>query len=158
MNFTYEIVEDLKSIESKLYKLVNDHFTEVDLRSDSFSLNVDWSTYFSLINNNGFLFIIAKKDEDIIGYLGILIFNSRHVKDKLQASTDVIYVKPEFREHQVAKNMIEKAVSVLKNNNVDWFTIALTDFDNSDHIASSLGFEKSEVVYSMALGDKVDVE
>ena len=77
----------------------------------------------------------------------MMVSKSIHHKDHLFGSTDVIYVKPEYRKTHTGADLIKFAESHCKENEVSLMTLNMKVEFPFDRLMTTMGFNLLERVY-----------
>lgn len=95
-----------RSLIEEIDKYISEHQTEVKHEDD---VNVDWLSYQVLQKSSAFYFYTARLSGELIGYMGYLVTNNLHYRDKICAICDLIYVRPEHRGKMCAIKLMKFA-------------------------------------------------
>ena len=139
--------ECLANVKEEIKPLLEKHWLETEPNQDTIALDPDWKEY-ALLDSLGILHIFAaRKDGQLIGYCVVMISKSIHHKDHVFASTDVIYVKPEYRKTATGSELIQFAESHCKENGVSLMTLNMKTQFPFDKLMTRMGFNLLERVY-----------
>lgn len=145
--------ESYTNIKDDIKDLLKSHWEEVELYQDDIEMNPDWDQYFKL-SCLGVLRIYTARDEDrLVGYCILLVNNSLHYKDRLLASCDLLYVKPEARKGLVGYNLIKYAEEKLKQIGVSVVQINTKTYAPFDKLLERMDFSLIERSYSKYIGN-----
>ena len=98
--------ESLLNVKAELIPLLDKHWEETEPNQDTIFLDPDWREY-ARLDQQGILHIFtARNGGELIGYCVVMISRSVHHKDHIFASTDVIYVKPKYRQTATGSDLI----------------------------------------------------
>ena len=128
--------ESLLNVKQDLKPLLTKHWSETEPNQDTIMLDPDWREY-SRLDQEGILHIFAARDNGkLIGYCVVMISKSIHHKHHIFASTDVIYVKPEYRKSATGSELISFAALLIRivliNLELDCPVIDLSFRNNED--------------------------
>lgn len=138
MNIDIELYEE---VFEELLPLAEEHWDEVPFGPwKELGLQLNHEMYF-VLEEQGFLRLITARDEgELVGYLALLASEMNHHKGIYQATSDVIYVDPAYRDKGVAKAMLEFAFQDMKANGVEFLNLAVNpNYDFSEFCERSGG-------------------
>lgn len=139
--------ECLANVKEDIVPLLDKHWAETEPNQDTIRLDPDWNEY-ALLDQMGILRIFtARQGRDLIGYCVVMMSKSIHHKDHLFASTDVIYVKPEFRKSTTGAELIKFAEAHCKENGASLMTLNMKVDFPFDGLMQRMGFNLLERVY-----------
>lgn len=139
--------ECMANVKEDIKPLLDKHWAETEPNQDTIPLDPDWNEY-ALLDQMGILRIFtARKDGALIGYCVVMMSKSIHHKDHLFASTDVIYVKPEFRKSTTGAELIKFAEAHCKENGASLMTLNMKVDFPFDGLMQRMGFNLLERVY-----------
>lgn len=139
--------ECLANVKEDIVPLLDKHWAETEPNQDTIPLDPDWNEY-ALLDQMGILRIFtARQGRDLIGYCVVMMSKSIHHKDHLFASTDVIYVKPEFRKSTTGAELIKFAEAHCKENGASLMTLNMKVDFPFDGLMQRMGFNLLERVY-----------
>ena len=139
--------ECLANVKEDIVPLLDKHWAETEPNQDTIPLDPDWNEY-ALLDQMGILRIFtARQDRGLIGYCVVMMSKSIHHKDHLFASTDVIYVKPEFRKSTTGAELIKFAEAHCKENGASLMTLNMKVDFPFDGLMQRMGFNLLERVY-----------
>jgi GNAT superfamily N-acetyltransferase len=139
--------ECLANVKEDIKPLLEKHWLETEPNQETILLNPDWEQY-ALLDLAGVLHIFTARNEgSLVGYLVMMISKSIHHKDHLFGSTDVIYVKPEYRKTHTGADLIKFAESHCKENSVSLMTLNMKVEFPFDQLMTTMGFNLLERVY-----------
>lgn len=137
-----------KLIEELLPILIP-HSEEVELDKD-IPLDVAWSKYSFLQENNAMVLYTARNDEGVlVGYASYFVNPNLHYQSSLQATQDAIYIDKECRGF--GRAFIDWCDSQLRNMGVQKVyqnTKAVHDFGP---MLATLGYRAEDIIYSRRL-------
>ena len=113
--------ESVNSFRIKCFELVVGHHDEVE-GPDMPPLFIDWERLQAMYERREFEVLVAYDVSDsggtVIGYLAYLKHYPLHYKNKLFATTDSFYVRPEYRNKGVFKKLLKFAEGLLEEEGV----------------------------------------
>lgn len=139
--------ECLANVKQDIQPLLEKHWLETEPNQETILLNPDWEQY-ALLDSAGILHIFTARDnENLVGYLVMMLSKSIHHKDHLFATTDVIYVKPDYRKTHTGADLIKFAESHCKENGASLMTLNMKVEFPFDRLMTTMGFNLLERVY-----------
>lgn len=147
-NIVFAIEDFCEAYEDSI-GLTTSHFEELeDYKGE---LDPDYTMY-KTINDAGYLKTLSVRcDEQLVGYCLIILSPSLHFKGILFATSDVIYLAPEFRRFDIAVRFIKFIEKVAKNINVDYLTFGVRPKRDYSSLLKRLGYTQREIVYHKEL-------
>lgn len=95
MTFAREPIAALR--EDGIEDMLREHWKEVAHDKDVIDLNPDWTRYYRLEADGGFVGYGLRRAGHLIGYTGFFLNRSFHYRDHIFALNDVVYVQPKHR-------------------------------------------------------------
>lgn len=139
--------ECLANVKQDIQPLLEKHWLETEPNQETILLNPDWEQY-ALLDSAGILHIFTARDNgNLVGYLVMMLSKSIHHKDHLFATTDVIYVKPEYRKTHTGADLIKFSESHCKENGASLMTLNMKVEFPFDRLMTTMGFNLLERVY-----------
>lgn len=139
--------ESILSCKEDMKPLLDKHWAETEPNQDTIKLDPDWKHY-SALDSAGILRIFtARNNGDLVGYCVVMISKSIHHKDHLFASTDVIYVKPEFRKSTLGADLLKFSEAHCKESGASLMTLNMKVDFPFDGLMQRMGFHLLERVY-----------
>lgn len=145
--------ESFKDCVEELKPLFEEHYKEVALYQDKVSLNPDYDKYFLLEDSGNLHTVIVREEDKIVGYYISIVTGHIHYMDTLYACNDIVYIDHKYRHSGVAKEMVEFAEKKLKDLGVSVMTVHMKTYLPFESLASSVGFDKVEYLYSKYIGN-----
>ncbi len=143
-------------IFSKFYKdgletgIFNDHFKELGFGKFDVVLDIQAHVLSDREMKGTYAMFSARdrKDNKIIGYLGFLMHDNLHHKDRV-AQAHALYVKPKYRNKKVAQRLLKFAESHLYHKHKCNYIQLTSNTNNSiEGFLNSQGYVATDVVYS----------
>jgi GNAT superfamily N-acetyltransferase len=153
MNITYQ-VEKYSDVREEVSPLGEANFLEGDARNKHTSINIDWDMYSELEDRGSAILITARDNEILVGYLSLCLSTHPHVKDKVQATSDAIYIEPEVRNSGIGGGLLAAAEEALRGAGVFWLSLSFRKESIAKPLMDRLGYEQTDVVFGKNLGDK----
>lgn len=148
----FEIKEETsKEVFFECLRLGEQHYNEVEAKSDKVKYNLNYDMASALIDLGLVRVITARKDGNLVGYFGVLVTED-FFTSRLTAKELGIYVAPEARGTTCFFRMTKLVESILRDEGV----VALELMFKAGHdrgIAERLGYEVTETVYQKFLGE-----
>lgn len=149
---TYQI-ENFYTLKEQVNELFIKHWEEVALFQDKMKLNPDWDFYTTLYEQGNLGLFTARKGTKLIGYFVVVARQHPHYKDHLVAANDIIYIDPEHRKGLTGYKLIKFAKENLKELGVSVLSVNVKVHRPFDKLLERLGFENTERLYTVYIGD-----
>lgn len=143
--------EFLDDVKSEVLPLIEGHYSEVYPARDTFDLEMDWDTYYSLEGLNLLKIFTARDQGNLIGYLWVVIAPNLHSKGHFIPSEDGLYVSPEYRGLTVARRLIQFTEKCLKEDGYKIFCMTGTVEKPIDKFVERMGYNKIETRFKKVL-------
>jgi hypothetical protein len=134
--------------------LNDEHWNEV-AEYDGFNreLDIDFDLFDLFDKAGNLLTIIARENEQVVGYALFIIQKDFHAKNTLCAHNDLIFLSKKNRKGRAGVFFIKECINILgelfPNIFVRWHVTALKDFGN---VLTKLGCKKFETIYAIRAG------
>ena len=139
--------ECLANVKEDIKPLLDKHWQETEPNQKTIALNPDWEQY-ALLDQAGILRVFTARDnKKLVGYCVVMISKSIHHKDHTFASTDVIYIKPEYRQSKTGSDLIKYAEEHCIEQGVSLMTLNMKTEFPFDNLMLRMGFNLLERVY-----------
>lgn len=125
---------------------------ETEMYKDSMPLDPDWEQYAHLAHLGMLQMFVARDDEEAVGYALFMVTNHLHHKDVKVASSDIIYLDPEYRHSSVAFDLLEYSKNSLQEDGVSVLLLNMKSKVPFDSLASKLGYHLEEHMYAQWIG------
>jgi hypothetical protein len=130
------------------------HYDEIETLKE-FPLDLDYDTYLALWNMGKLVFITAKENDELIGYIIFFVFPHMHSKNCLTAHEDIYFLKPEYRKGHNGIKLFKFAQEYLKSIGVDLILYCTkVEFDNSS-LFKYLGCKPIDKVFTKLLQEPI---
>ena len=139
--------ESLGSVKEDIKPLLEKHWLETEPNQNTIALDPDWEQYAVLDQANILRVFTARDNDNLVGYCVVLIAKSIHHKSHTFASTDVIYIKPEYRQSKTGSDLIQYAEKHCRENGVSLMTLNMKIEFPFDNLMLRMGFNLLERVY-----------
>lgn len=91
------------------------HHKEVDVNNYDLELNPDWKQYYKLEEAGALRILTARDNGKLVGYFFTLVWPSLHFAQVLQATSDILYVMPEYRRGGTGAKLIKEAEKMMQD-------------------------------------------
>lgn len=135
INITIEKAKENDSIKlNELFsKLLEDDRLHYD---ENIKENLTMNSFFEKrINLENNIILVAKNDDNIIGYIYGYIRNDNKIKKELEANIESLYIEEIYRNNKVGTRLINEFINIATLKNVKYIFI---ENKYSNKIASSL--------------------
>ena len=140
---SYKAIEDLY-----IAGLFEDNFKEADPRASFEDFEVNLESSFHLLDAGMLGIVVAKDEDELVGYLIYTIVPKDLFTKSTVASTICVYVKPEYRGGTAFKRILDCAENSAKERGAKVLHVGLTP--NSVNL-ERFGYHTDNVVYSKRL-------
>lgn len=146
-----EVVQ-FSDVRQEIAPLTEKHWGEVPFGTwGDLGLNLNDKLYL-LAEEEGYLRCIVVRDEGkIVGYIAIMTSEMSHHAGVWQASTDVVYVDPEYRSRGVAKMLFDACRKECEENGIDFFSVNVNPNYDFSSMMEKLGATLTEKTYTWRL-------
>lgn len=142
-------IEDVFEILDEFLPLTREAWEEVDQAKGVMEFNPDIEQYRKL-NDNGYLRLYTMREKGrLVGYALYLIQPVLHCKGYFGASSDVMYIKEQYRGSGV--KFLSLIQDDLKGEGVKWFSFTVKTWLDTGRLAEALGCKLFESVYQKEL-------
>lgn len=127
-------VTTFKESFPRVGEMIHAHRKEVTFGPwNDLELDINEEVYIALEEEGLLRTVIAEEGDEVVGYLVIICGSMNHHKEVWNASSDVIYVSPEYRSTGVAAEMIKVMMEDCKDHGVSFLSIGVnTNLDFSE--------------------------
>ncbi len=139
-----------ESLINDMTPLLIDHKDEICLHQD-YVLNPDWETYLKLEPAGMLNAYTARQDGNLIGYALYVVSYNMHYKDVLEATQDVLYLKPGNRGAFIGIALIKYADEQLAKDGVRLVRHHVKVDKDFSPLLERLGYTQSEKIYERRL-------
>lgn len=153
-------LDDLKIIrgtysqyKNEIEILAKEHWEETGLPgSPELQVELDSNLFKVLEDNNLYLGLGLKYNNELIGYLSIIVFDNHQHKGVRFASTDGFFIDRKYRGLNTFRKLIDlfkEAEYILKNEfKVQYFSLNANSKKDLKFLAQCLRFTKSTITYT----------
>jgi GNAT superfamily N-acetyltransferase len=135
----------------QLNNLIKSQWGEVDVRSNTSCVDVDFEKYIEMDKLGLHFVAVAYTNDKLVGYMSIILSESPHNKELL-AITDSIFISEDFRGSGLGSSLIKEVESECKLRGVKDLLLTFKEDHPHHQIITDSGFTKYEVVYSKHIG------
>jgi hypothetical protein len=132
-------------------ELFKNHYEEIAERQDVIELDPDIKKYNQLYNSKILEIHTARDDGKLIGYSLWVVVNHMHYKKSITASSDVLYISPEYRQGMLGYKFIKWTTEEIKKRNPQRILFHMKPFLDYGKIVERLGGHYFEKTYSIVL-------
>ena len=143
MTLTFQ-VEPLTDAWPELVEMHQQHWREIEAHRGPFAPELE--RYLVHERLGGFVLFTARDDGRLVGSLGVFLIPSRHTQ-RLIASEDYLYLRPEYRRGWNAAKLIATAEQYCWNRGAEEIEVMATG-DRVGALLRALDYEPSAVQYS----------
>ena len=142
--FTYELYEEAAP-------LLEQHWEEIGVNKDKIVLNPDEGFYFLLEEQKSLHCLIARHQDEIVGYIVTIVGSHPHYMDTRFGQNDILYIKPEHRKGMLAVRMMKKHEEEMKKLGVTVITYHMKPEHDFSSLLERMGHSLFEVTYRKTL-------
>lgn len=137
---------------AEMQPMLEAQWEEVEGNQEELPLEPDYEQYQKLCDANMLQVVTARLDDKLIGYLVTFVVPHLHHMNTRWASSDVFYIKPEYRKTAVAAKLIQLTENILRDQGVKMLSLHMKAQVPFDKLAEGCGFDKFEMTYSKYIG------
>lgn len=148
LKFSYEPITH--ELLAEVFPLLGAHHKEIS-HFKEIELNPDFEKYVAL-EKAGLVRAFTIRDEDkVVGYTAFFMKANLHFTQSLQASQDLLYLKPELRGAGIGEAFIRFYLEVLRKQGVEVVWSPVNAKHNFGPLLGRIGFELVDYVYAIRL-------
>lgn len=132
-------------------ELFKRHYEEVAERQDVIELDPNIERYNQLYNAKTLEIHTARDNGKLIGYSLWVVVNHLHYKKSITASSDVLYISPEYRQGMLGYKFIKWTTEEIKKRNPQRILFHMKPFLDYGKIVERIGGHYFEKTYSIVL-------
>jgi len=134
--------------------LTQEHWDEIAQEDElNREFDIDWDMLDLFDQAGKMITVVARENEQVVGYGTFIIQNHFHAKNALCAHNDSLFLTKESRKGRAGIVFIKESYKLLgqlyPNIIVMWHVTALRDFGS---ILLKLGYKKFETIYALRAG------
>jgi hypothetical protein len=130
-------------------KLFKDHYDEIAERTDVIELDPNMEQYDVLFKKDMLEIHTIRDDGKLIGYSLWFITNHIHYKKSLTASSDVLYISPNYRKGMLGYKFIKWTTEEIKKRNPQRIIFHVKPFLDYGRLLERIGGNFFEKIYSI---------
>ena len=128
--------------------LLEEHWDEVATKDNGRSLKVDWDSFFLFEKMGKLVTIVAREEDEVIGYAVFIVMNQLHAFDSMAAHNDALFIKKEYRGSKAGYKLIKESERILgevyPNILMLWHVKPALDFSP---LLKKLGYSEVDIIY-----------
>lgn len=144
-----QVVEEKFSVVEENQHLISEHWAEVV--RDSRPLNIFWDFFRKTEDIGGLVTIVARDDEEVVGYAVFILQYHLHSKLILTGHNDAIFVRKDRRTRAGAK-LLTAIEPILKNHGVNMVFMHVKPSVDFSPALKKLGFNYHESIWIKNIG------
>lgn len=135
----------------EMAELYPEHWEEIALNRDVIKLEPDYERYL-LLEDNGMLHVVTARCEGkLVGYHVFIIMKHLHYRSSLTATSDITYLKPQYRKGFNGVKFLRFAFDSLKGKGVQRVYTNCKLHHDFGRVLERLGFIEVERIYTKVL-------
>lgn len=132
-------------------QLFKDHYDEIAERTDVIDLDPNIEQYNFMFNKNMLEIHTARDDGKLVGYSIWFVVNHIHYKKSLTATSDVLYISPDYRKGMFGYKFIKWTTDEIKKRKPQRILFHVKPFLDYGHLLERLGGHFFEKSYSIVM-------
>lgn len=132
--------------------LFKEHYEEIAERTDVIELDPDLDRYKALENAKILEVHTARDGDKLVGYSVWMVVNHLHYKKSVTASSDILYIHPEYRKGLLGYKFLKWTIEEIKTRSPQRILFHMKPFLDYGHLVERLGGHYFEKTYSIVLG------
>lgn len=141
--------ETAETAWDEIVPLIKSHFLEISYHSD-IPMEPDKTMYVAADKAGFYKLFTARVDGVLVGYAGYFLQRHPHV-NVVQANSDLIYIRPDYRKHGIGKALIAFADGVLKNCGVKIVYLSMSEKLDFSPMIGPMGYKPVDRSYARRL-------
>lgn len=149
-------VEKWRDIRAEMEPMLVKHWHEIALGHAHVPLDVDHERYDALCDSGALHIVTARDNGVLVGYHAAIVSGHLHYKSTLHGITDVYFVLPEYRQGFTGIRLFRRVKDEMRQLGVKKLITGAklhTANGNSGKLFEFLGYDPTETVYTMLIGD-----
>jgi hypothetical protein len=143
--------EDVNPFAQEAMELFNRHYEEIAERTDVIKLDPDFNRYQILKDKNALEIHTIRDDGVLVGYSLWFIVPHIHYKSSIYATSDILYIAPEYRKGMTGVKFIKWSVEEVKKRNPQKIVFHVKPFLDYSPILERMGANYFEKIYSIVM-------
>ena len=132
-------------------QLFKDHYEEIAERTDVIDLDPNVEQYNFMFDKNMLEIHTARDDGKLVGYSIWFVVNHIHYKKSLTATSDVLYMAPDYRKGMFGYKFIKWTTDEIKKRKPQRILFHVKPFLDYGHLLERLGGNFFEKSYSIVM-------
>lgn len=149
----YQIERVTQELIDEVEPLLISHWEEVEENKEAIPLKPDYSMYINLYNMGSYKFFSIRDDTKLIGYCGFFIFFHHHHSGNLFAQSDILYIKPEYRNQNIINPFLDFIEDELRYDGCSVVNLVMKAAYPFEGLCINRDMNKYEIIYSKRLGE-----
>lgn len=137
---------------AEMQPMLEAQWEEVEGNQEELPLEPDYTQYQKLCDADMLHVVTVREDSELIGYLVTFVVPHLHHMNTRWASSDVFYIKPEYRKTEIAAKLIHMTEENLRSKGVKMLSLHMKAHVPFDKLAEGCGFDKFEMTYAKYIG------
>lgn len=143
--------ESLYPFVYQAMELFNKHYQEIAERTDVIKLDPDLESYEKLEEFNKLEVHTIRNNGELIGYSLWFIVNHLHYRKSITASSDILFVSPEYRKGLTGVRFIRWTFEEIKKRNPQRIMFHVKDHVDYSPIIKRMGAKHFESIYTIVM-------
>lgn len=143
---TYQ-VEPYMQCEDELKAIYPLHYEELTI-SKNFPLDPDYARYARMAEMGMLKLITCRKDDEMIGYVLMIIGPMLHYKTCIAAHEDIYYLKKEHRSGRIGVKLFQFVEDEMKKLGVDRIIMGTKVYSDNSKLFEYLGYHFYEKLFT----------
>jgi hypothetical protein len=132
-------------------ELFKQHYEEIAERTDVIKFDPNIERYGQLYDLGVIEVHTARDDGKLVGYSVWMIFPHMHYKSSMTASSDILYIHPDYRKGLMGFGFLRWTIEEIKKRNPQRILLHVKPFIDYGPILERLGAKYFEKTYSIVL-------
>lgn len=141
--------ETAESAWDDIVPLIKSHFLEISYHSD-IPMSPDKAMYLAADKGGFYKLFTARVGGKLVGYAGYFLQRHPHV-NAIQANSDLIYIKPDYRKHGIGRALISFADAKLKQVGCSIVYLSLSEKMDFSKMIEPMGYTPVDRSYARRL-------
>lgn len=140
-------VEDYLAVEPELKAIYPEHYEELTV-SKNFPLDPDYERYARLSTSGILKLITCRDDNNLVGYVIMIVGPALHYKTCIVAHEDIYYLKKEYRKGRTGIKLFNFVEEEMKKIGVDRIVMGTKIYSDNSKLFEYLGYRFYEKLYT----------
>jgi GNAT superfamily N-acetyltransferase len=142
--------ETLEQVRGELQPLLESHWREIAHYQD-IPLDPDWEFYESMQDIGRLRFYTARDNGRLVGYCVFFVAPNRHYMSSLQASQDILFLHPEYRNAGNGRALVLYCDAQLREEGVQAVYQHVKSAHDFGPLLLNCGYELVDLIYAKRL-------